>query len=185
MSELRNRFRDFRPPCVSAQPSDESGSKQSATCASKSSDCMDLVLEIVKYCLFAFVTILVLLVSGPRIMVPVTVALYVIAYRFGPLLVTRGYVPMNRCSSSDGKTDAECNSVPTQKEHSNKLNQLDWYIISKIPGVDAERLKDTFESLYRRLDEGTLTVKDNGEWEPIQPEAGNHSDGLPGKLKTA
>lgn len=169
-----NKFRDFRFPS-----SQENGKKEAEQTSSQLKP-VDLVFELTKYGIIAVVTLVVFCVSGPRSAICITVALYAIAYRFDSQLVAKYCVPA-RLSAKDFVIGEQEKIVSSP---SAKLDEVNWKLISQIPGVDAERLKETFEYLYRRLDDGTLRVKQNGEWDPTQ-ETVSHSDVVGTKLKTA
>lgn len=122
---------------------------------------LNYVFEIIKTCFIAIVSFVVLLWFGPGTAIATSLSLWFLSQRFADSLnhkvLNRGISPQ-----VDKPPPISDNGVPPS------LAELDWTTISKIPGVDAERLKDTFEYLYKRVHEGTLDInQQTGEWNEI------------------
>lgn len=121
---------------------------------------LNYTFEIIKSCIMAIITLITHIFLGPGTAIATLLSIYFLNQRFADSLNNKIY-DRKIGSPRDDPPIPEFDGIP---EH---LKQLDWLTISKIPGVDAERLKETFETLYKRVHEGTLEVAGDGEWKEI------------------
>lgn len=116
--------------------------------------------EIVKTALFGLVTLIVLFTAGNLTAIAIAIALYLLNFRYFHVLNNRIFSAARLAKEDDQKDDSY---LPED------FHKLDWKAIAQVPGVDAERLKETFEYLYKRVAEGTLQIASDGEWHDALP----------------